>query len=134
MEAKVMQQICRCSICGVSIFNYEQWNDHIKSKNHKSKLQSLISDIDQSISVEALQLIEKRLHRNVKDDFFESRKCDRCGSEEAKRICVMSWFTEQKICMECSEDERQIRVRIREYYKDPQADLKFEGCGFIPSL
>jgi len=66
-----------------------------------------------------------------RDNFFRSRPCDRCGSEEALTIHTMSWFTEQRICMKCSEDEDEIKKKL--YEKEPHAP-SWEGCGYIPEV
>jgi len=42
----------------------------------------------------------------------------------------MSWFTENVICGDCAEKERQIRKEIRDtgYY----TESAFDGCGYVP--
>ena len=66
----------------------------------------------------------------MRDTFFESRCCDRCGSESAKRISTMSWFTEEKICMECSAKESEIKKALRA--KGDKGAM--EGCGYVPKV
>jgi hypothetical protein len=43
----------------------------------------------------------------------------------------MSWFTEERICIPCSEKEDDIKKKLREKGLDP---LKYEGCGYIPEV
>jgi len=64
------------------------------------------------------------------DDFLHKEHCDRCGRplEEGR---IMSWFTDETICMPCSGEEERIRHEIREAGFD---DSKFEGCGFVPDI
>jgi len=59
-------------------------------------------------------------------DLFEATECDRCGGDLISRI--MSWFTTETICMDCSAKEGIIKRQLREQ-GDPTAQ---EGCGFIP--
>jgi hypothetical protein len=46
----------------------------------------------------------------------------------------MSFFTKETICRECSAEEGRIRQKIREQDGDPNADLKYEGCGVVPKV
>lgn len=62
---------------------------------------------------------------NKADKFFTKTHCDRCSNDLSSRI--MSWFTDNVICMDCSEKETKIRNRL------PDHGRMFEGCGFIPS-
>lgn len=59
------------------------------------------------------------------DRFYEKTHCDRCGKKLFSRI--MSWFTEDCICHECSRAERVIRRKLPD-------DLALEGCGYIPAF
>jgi len=43
----------------------------------------------------------------------------------------MSWFTEETICMECSDKERAIKAALRLKGQD---DADYEGCGYIPKV
>jgi len=62
----------------------------------------------------------------MNDDFFSKRNCDRCGKELDARI--MSWFTTETICMDCSDIEKVIKEKLREMgIKDAM-----EGCGYVP--
>ena len=63
----------------------------------------------------------------MEDDFFSKTKCDRCGEELSVRI--MSWFTEETICMTCSEAEKVIKKQLR----DLGIKGAMEGCGYIPN-
>ena len=62
-----------------------------------------------------------------KDKFFSQDKCDRCGSDLVVRI--MSWFTDETICMDCSAKEDALKLRLRETGSDP---ANLEGCGYVP--
>jgi hypothetical protein len=57
---------------------------------------------------------------------MEKRVCDRCGQIAIGTI--MSWFTTETICGNCSEKERQIREIL------PNKGFEFEGCGFVPDI
>lgn len=59
-------------------------------------------------------------------DFYTKTNCDRCSAPLAVR--VMSWFTEDAICIECSKDEREIRRQL------PNFGSELEGCGYIPEI
>ena len=66
-----------------------------------------------------------------RDDFFRPRPCDRCGSKDALNVHIMSWFTEQRICIACSKKEDEIKKKL--YEKEPCAS-SWEGCGYIPEV
>jgi hypothetical protein len=55
----------------------------------------------------------------MSDRFFSQANCDRCY-QPLTGGRTMSWFTDQTICMECSEKERPLKTTAN------------EGCGFIP--
>ena len=61
------------------------------------------------------------------DKFFDQRNCDRCGGTLEVRI--MSWFTEETICSDCSKKESVIKKDMMRNGKNPD---DFEGCGYIP--
>ncbi len=61
------------------------------------------------------------------DDFLSKSRCDRCGNQLTARI--MSWFTTETICMECSEKESEIKRKLREKGMGSR-----EGCGYIPKV
>jgi len=65
------------------------------------------------------------------DDFFISRPCDRCGSESARTMHIMSWFTEERICIPCSGKEDEIKKKMREKGMNPSS---YEGCGYVPKV
>jgi len=67
------------------------------------------------------------------DRFFEPSNCDRCGSEDAKKVHIMSWFTNEKICIKCSEVEDEIKKKLNEKYGLELA-RRYEGCGRVPTL
>jgi hypothetical protein len=63
------------------------------------------------------------------DGFYLKRNCDRChGPFDLARI--MSWFTQEVICMECSDKESVIKKKI---VKAGQSTTDYEGCGYIPT-
>lgn len=60
------------------------------------------------------------------DTFFSQPNCDRCGKKLTSRI--MSWFTSDTICLDCSKKESAIKQKLKE-----KGDNKsYEGCGYIP--
>ena len=62
------------------------------------------------------------------DQFLSKPNCDRCGNKLVARI--MSWFTEETICMDCSAKEREIKQALRANgIKDAM-----EGCGYVPTI
>lgn len=58
-------------------------------------------------------------------NIFEKEFCDRCGSKLGARI--MSWFTTEIICMDCSEKENKIKEKL----DNPN---EYEGCGYVPKV
>jgi len=60
------------------------------------------------------------------DKFFSKTKCDRCAKD--LKAFTMSWFTDEAICMDCSEQETQIKKKLPEGGKD------YEGCGYLPEI
>lgn len=65
--------------------------------------------------------------RRGDDPFFTKKTCDRCGCPLHTR--TMSWFTEEAICMDCSNKEKAIREALRAKGQD---DRQYEGCGYVP--
>jgi len=63
------------------------------------------------------------------DDFFRPRPCDRCNSKGSEVMHIMSWFTEERICIPCSEKEEELKKKLKEKY-----GKTFEGCGYIPKI
>lgn len=63
----------------------------------------------------------------MNDRFFTKTNCDRCKRQLDSRI--MSWFTEETICTNCSNIEDQIKSKIKEQGENPS---NYEGCGEIP--
>ena len=62
------------------------------------------------------------------DTFFTMNHCDRCRTTPLKvRTC--SWFTDETICMECSDKETVIKRKLRE-----QGKSDMEGCGYVPTI
>ncbi len=66
-----------------------------------------------------------------RNTFFIQKFCDRCGRSLADGR-TMSFFTNATLCIACSDKESEIRSKIREQEGDPNADLKYEGCGVVP--
>jgi len=60
----------------------------------------------------------------MSDKFFTQNNCGRCGNTLTSRI--MSWFTEDTICMDCMRKEREIRDSL------PNGGKDYEGCGYLP--
>jgi hypothetical protein len=44
---------------------------------------------------------------------------------------TMSWFTEERICIPCSEKEDEIKKKMRSKGIDIST---LEGCGYIPEV
>ena len=61
--------------------------------------------------------------------FFEKSNCERCGGSLEGRI--MSWFTEETICLKCSEKEDKVKEKMRKIGMNPD---DYEGLGYIPRL
>lgn len=51
--------------------------------------------------------------------------CDRCKNKMGIST-IMSWFTNEIICSNCSDEERNMRSKL------PNNGIEFEGCGFVP--
>jgi hypothetical protein len=62
------------------------------------------------------------------DPFFSKTHCDRCKSPLTTRI--MSWFTAETICMECSSKETKLKAELR----DAGDARSYEGCGYLPRI
>ena len=60
-------------------------------------------------------------------DLFEATNCDRCNATLVGRI--MSWFTKETLCIECSAKESKIKDEL---HAKGYADA-LEGCGYIPN-
>jgi len=63
----------------------------------------------------------------MRDKFFTQKACDRCGGD--LKVRIMSWFTDETICPECSDREREIK---RKLVAQDKSDM--EGCGFVPKV
>lgn len=62
----------------------------------------------------------------MRDRLFDATVCERCRKELGPAR-MMSWFTEQTICMECADKERDLKRALR------AAGLSdHEGCGYVP--
>jgi hypothetical protein len=67
-----------------------------------------------------------------KATYFIQRFCDRCDRELSEKR-MMSFFTNETICLECFQKEEEIRTKIREE-SGADADLAYQGCGFVPKV
>jgi len=69
----------------------------------------------------------KRLEKNM-NDFHNKTNCDRCKKslDEGR---IMSWFTDETICLDCSDKENLIKKDLINAGKNPYS---YEGCGYIP--
>ena len=63
------------------------------------------------------------------DTFFLQKRCDRCNAELHARI--MSWFTKETICLDCSAKEDRLKKALQQEGRNPS---DFEGCGYIPKV
>lgn len=61
------------------------------------------------------------------DNFFTLHECQRCQAELPSRI--MSWFTDEVLCMSCHDKELEVRKELNDAGFD---DHNFEGCGYVP--
>lgn len=61
------------------------------------------------------------------DNFFNIKNCQRCGND--LKVRTMSWFTEETICMTCSDKEATIKSELRA----KGINDALEGCGYIPN-
>lgn len=64
-----------------------------------------------------------------RDRFFDLERCERCGGD--LKIRTMSWFTDQTICLKCSDKETEIKRKLREAGLNPD---QYEGIGYIPKV
>jgi len=63
------------------------------------------------------------------DNFFRVKDCQRCNKELLSR--TMSWFTDEVICLDCSEKEDELKKKLKAKGSDLRA---LEGCGYIPEV
>ena len=63
---------------------------------------------------------------SMKDTFLTTNKCDRCTNTNMTAR-IMSWFTKERICMECSRAETEIKKQLR-----AKGMTTMEGCGYVP--
>jgi hypothetical protein len=60
--------------------------------------------------------------------FLAKKTCDRCGAPLGAGM-MMSWFTEEAICLgECHAKEQAIKRALRE----KGLNDAMEGCGYVP--
>jgi len=62
----------------------------------------------------------------MNDLFFKKENCDRCGNKLTVRM--LSWFTNETLCMDCVIKEDEIKKKL------PNNGKEFEGCGYMPEL
>ncbi len=60
--------------------------------------------------------------------YFIQSTCDRCEAELTEGR-MMSFFSNETICLECARKEEEIRVKMR-LEGGEKADLGYQGCGF----
>ena len=62
--------------------------------------------------------------------FLTATECDRCGNRLGS-MRTTSWFTEETICNECSDKERDIKSKLR---AQGIGEFTMEGCGYVPEV
>ena len=62
------------------------------------------------------------------DRLLDAKSCERCGGD--LKVRMMSWFTEETICMTCADKESEIKKQLRA--KGDKCAM--EGCGYVPKL
>ena len=60
------------------------------------------------------------------EPFFTQTHCDRC-QKPLVPARIMSWFTKETICMDCSKKEKELRAKL------PNNGRDYEGCGYVPT-
>ncbi len=60
------------------------------------------------------------------DAFFSKKDCDRCHGD--LRVRILSWFTDEVICMTCADKEDELRTKLKDN------GIDYEGCGYIPTV
>ena len=60
------------------------------------------------------------------EPFFTQTHCDRC-QKPLVPARIMSWFTKETICMDCSKKEKELRAKLPNHGRD------YEGCGYVPT-
>jgi len=61
------------------------------------------------------------------DTFFTDTHCHRCEESTDGKCFTMSWFTDERICMECKAKEDKIKSQLF------MNGIFYEGCGYIPN-
>lgn len=67
----------------------------------------------------------------MSDKFFTQRNCDRCNTSLEGKSRMMSWFTEECLCIDCLDKEKELKNKLREEGTNPN---ELEGCGYLPKL
>lgn len=70
-----------------------------------------------------------RMSKEDSRNFFDKAHCDRCSTELNGRI--MSFFTSETICMDCSAEEKEIKEKLKEIGENLD---DYEGCGYVPDV
>ena len=65
----------------------------------------------------------------MKNQFFTKPNCDRCKKSLENKSRTLSWFNDDVICQECSNEERQIKQRAKQNGVNPDS---LEGIGYVP--
>jgi len=100
----------------------EEAEEELEGVQPEASLEAEMEEVDEMI---AARDARKAQH----EEFFTQKHCDRCGGELTARI--MSWFTNDTICLDCSVAEDAIKTKMRERGMDPAG---YEGCGYIPDV
>ena len=66
----------------------------------------------------------------MSDKFFTQTKCDRCKGD-IESIRKMSWFTEECLCLSCSDKERDYRDSLEAKGINT---YELEGCNYMPKI
>jgi hypothetical protein len=64
--------------------------------------------------------------------YFIQALCDRCETKLSEGR-MMSFFSNETICLKCARKEEEIREKIRRK-EGADADLRYQGCGFLPKI
>jgi len=63
-------------------------------------------------------------------NFYNKPKCDRCGASLIGKKRILSWFTDETICVDnCHEHEQIVKEELRK-----KGDDDHEGCGYLPKI
>jgi len=105
-----------CDKCGALTDHMGSWDTPIRILCKECSIKSRNNQLDINSNMN---------NEKHADTFFTQTNCDRCGAPLVSRI--MSWFTDEIICSDCSDKEFQIRKDL------PGGGREYEGCGYIPN-